>query len=220
MSDRRRPAAGVRIMLVDDHPMVRRGVQALLEMDGVFRVCAEAEDCASALELAAEARPDVVVLDLSLPDGSGLDLILALKTELPDTEIVVFTLLETELAFGCALRAGARGYVFKSDPAERLVEAVRAAAVRQSRFSPAVSDRLLETFLQAPSTNIGDLLTTRERQVVRLIAQGYRNKYVGSYLGISLKTVEAHRNSAMRKVGAHSTADLTRYAARNQLIEL
>jgi DNA-binding NarL/FixJ family response regulator len=214
------PRRRVRLMLVDDHEVVRQGVRALIESVPDWTLCAEASGSEQALKAAAEARPDIIVLDVSMPNVSGLDLILQMKKILPKVEILVLTMHDSERIVAQALRAGARGYLLKSDTGDKLIEAVAALARRQTYFSASVSETLLQVYLNSNTTEEHEQLTPRERQIVKLVAEGNSNKRIALILKVSVKTVETHRSAAMRKIGAKSSADLALYAARNELVQL
>ena len=212
-----------RILLADDHDVVRRGLRGLLEAQFGWEVCAEARTGREAIALAARTRPDVAVLDLAMPDLNGLEATRRIRRERPETEILVFTMHESDQLVREALAAGARGYLLKSDAAERLVDAVAALAQHRPFFTAKVSETLLESFLARQDA--GDdgasagALTTREREIVQLLAEGWGNKEVATALAISVKTVETHRAAIMRKLGLHSMAELVRYAVRNRFVE-
>jgi len=214
------PRRRVRLMLVDDHEVVRQGVRSLIETVPDWTLCAEASGGEEALKAAAEAKPDIVVLDVSMPNVSGLDLILQLKEILPKVEILVLTMHDSERIVAQALKAGSRGYLLKSDSADKLIEAIAALSRRQTYFSASVSETLLQAYLNSNSTADHEQLTPRERQIVKLVAEGNSNKRIAMILKVSIKTVETHRSAAMRKIGAKSSADLALYAARNELVQL
>jgi len=206
-------------MIVDDHDALRRGIRALIETQSNFTVVAEAASGRAALEEARRTVPDIAIIDFSLPELNGLDLTLALKRELPRLEILIYTMHARDDIITGILKAGARGYVMKSDSEDHLIAALDALSVRRPYFSGAVSEALLEQFLQSNrNINVG-VLTHREREVVQLIAEGKINKQIAGTLEISIKTVETHRASAMRKLNLKTTAYLVRYAVRNSLIE-
>jgi DNA-binding NarL/FixJ family response regulator len=207
-------------MLVDDHEVVRKGVRSLIEHMFDWTLCGEAAEGAAALDLARAVRPDIVVLDISLPKMSGLDVIIELRKILPDVEILVLTMHDSERIVAQALKAGARGYVLKTETGERLLDALTALSRHQTFFSSSVSETLLEAYLGSCGEEQHDHLTSRERQIVKLVAEGYSNKRIALTLKVSTKTVETHRAAAMRKVGARSSADLALYAARNELVQL
>lgn len=210
----------VTILIVDDHGAIRRGVRAILEAREDFAVVAEAATGAEALDLAAQHQPDVAVIDYSLPAMNGSQLTRRIREASPRTEVLVYTMHESDALVRDVLGAGARGYLLKSDAEPQLVSAVEALARHQPYFTGRVSQALLAHYLAHPGEGSElDTLTCREREVVQLIAEGHSNKQVGEKLAISLKTVEAHRGSAMHKLGLTSTAALVRYAVRNKLVE-
>jgi DNA-binding NarL/FixJ family response regulator len=209
-----------RLMLVDDHDIVRKGIRALIETRSEWTLVAEAADGMEALKIAREVQPDIMVLDISMPNVSGLDLIILLKRVLPKTEILVLTMHESERVMAQALKAGARGYLLKTESGERLIEALTALSRHQTYFSPTVSETLLKSYLTSGATEEFEQLTSRERQIVKLVAEGNSNKRIALILNVSIKTVETHRSSAMRKIGANSSADLALYAARNELVQV
>lgn len=214
------PKKPKRVMVVDDHFVVRRGVIALIQDDPNWIVCAEAENGVDALKIAKEAMPDVVILDMSMPLLSGIDVTIELKKILPDVEILVLTMQEGEQFIADALKAGARGYLLKSETENKLTHALNALARHQPYFSSPVAETLLQKYLIQNVAHAPNQLTPRERQIVKLVAEGNSNKRIASLLNLSIKTVETHRSSAMRKIGAKSSADLAVYAARNGLISL
>jgi DNA-binding NarL/FixJ family response regulator len=213
----------IRILLADDHDVVRRGLRGLLEAQTGWQVVAEARTGREAVDLAEQLRPDVAVLDLSMPELNGLEATRRIRKALPGTEVLVFTMHQTEQLMREALLAGARGYLLKSDAAERLVAAVAALAGHRPYFSAQVSEVLLDAFVRSTASSgegaSSDALTAREREIVQLLAEGRGNKEVADALAISVKTVETHRAAIMRKLGIGSLAALVRYAIRNQLIE-
>lgn len=208
-----------RILIVDDHDALRRGIRALVETRSNFAVVAEAASGHAAMKAALKTNPDIAIIDYSLPGLNGLDLTLALKRELPRMEILIYTMHARDEIITGILKAGARGYVMKSDSEDHLLAALDALAVRRPYFSGAISEALLEQFLQTNRHLTVGVLTHREREVVQLIAEGNINKQIANALDISVKTVETHRASAMHKLKLRTTADLVRYAIRNSLIE-
>lgn len=210
----------LRVMLVDDHEVVRQGVRALIESVPDWTLCGEAAGGEEALSAAPELKPDVIVLDVSMPRISGLDLILQLKRLLPRVKILVLTMHDSERIVAQALRAGARGYLLKSGSGDKLIDAITALSRHQTYFSAAVSETLLQSYLKSNGSEDHEQLTPRERQIVKLVAEGNSNKRIAQILKVSIKTVETHRSAAMRKIGAKSSADLAIYAARNELVQL
>jgi DNA-binding NarL/FixJ family response regulator len=207
-----------RVLLADDHQAIRRGVRALLEGKPGIEVVGEAPNGRLALEQARLLQPDIAVIDYSLPELNGLDLTTALKREVPRIEVLVYTMHDREDLVLDVLRAGARGYVLKSDSEEELLAAVNALSLHRPYFSGAISETLLDRFIEAAPTAQATL-THREREVVQLIAEGNINKEIGRILNISVKTVETHRASAMHKLKLRTTAELVRYAVRNAIVE-
>ncbi|MCX8474654.1 MAG: response regulator transcription factor [Sphingomonas sp.] len=207
-----------RVLIADDHDVVRRGVRMLLETRPNLHIVAEASNGRMALEEARSTQPDIAVIDYSLPELNGLDLTAALKRENPRMEVLVYTMHEREDLVLEVLRAGARGYVLKSDTEKHLLAAIDALSIHRPYFSGVISETLLERFLDS-SPHAQATLTHREREVVQLIAEGKINKEVGYILNISVKTVETHRASAMHKLKLRTTAELVRFAVRNNIIE-
>ncbi len=209
-----------RILIADDHQAMRQGVRTLLESHPAFQVIAEAADGREALDLAVETKPDIAILDYSLPLMNGLELTRAIKHALPRTEILIYTMHDREQILIDVLRAGARGYVLKSDSGTHLVAAVRALSNRKPYFSGAISETLLEHFIESDHDfDKGITLTAREREIVQLIAEGKLNKQIAHILDISVKTVETHRAAAMHKLKIRTTAELVLYAVRNNIVE-
>jgi DNA-binding NarL/FixJ family response regulator len=205
------------VLIVDDHPVVRRGVRALVEGSPGLEVVGEAGNGFDAIEAAAATVPDIVVMDLSMPHLGGLETIAELRRQLPEVEVLIFSLHQSEHFLEQATGAGARGYVCKAE-SDHLVPALEAVARREAYFSPSVGERLVgqsdeEAWDRRP-------LTLRERQVVKFVAEGFSNKEIARKLNISVKTAETHRSAAMRKTGTNSATGLTLYAARNGLVEL
>jgi DNA-binding NarL/FixJ family response regulator len=217
MIAQRRNGPEHRVMIVDDHEMVRRGIRSIIESLPGFMLCAETASGSEAGSLAAQAMPDIVVLDLGLPDGSGINLIRALKVVSATVQILVLTVSDSERAMAEAIEAGARGYVLKSEAGKQLAEALLALSRHRPYLSPGVSERLFGPRLFR-SRLLPRPLTIREREIVRLVASGATNRGIAAMLDISIKTVESHRNAAMHKIGAKSAADVVRYALRNHMI--
>jgi DNA-binding NarL/FixJ family response regulator len=209
-----------RVMLADDHAVVRRGLRTLIEGVPGWEVCAEAADGNETVKLAAETKPDVLIMDLSMPGLGGVDATIQIRKILPQIEVLILTMHEIDRLAGQALRAGARGYLLKGESEDKLMEALDALSRHQPYFSPSVSETLLQGYLHSEPTHDLKQLTPRERQIVKLVAEGKSNKVIASVLNLSIKTVETHRSAAMHKVGAKSAADLTLYAARNDLVQL
>ena len=207
-----------RILIADDHDVVRSGLRAILSDQPGWEVVAEAEDGKQAVELAAATQPDVAILDHQLPLMNGVDATRQIRAFQPRTEVLIFTMHGSEPLIRELLEAGARGYLLKSDARRFLISAVETLARHQPFFTGRVSEALLAAYLGRGAAP-GDGLSSRERGVVQLIAEGRTNKEVAQLLGINLKTVETHRGAAMRKINAHTAADLVRYAIRNKMVE-
>lgn len=208
-----------RIMIVDDHDAVRRGLRSLIETRPNYQVVAEAPTGRAALAMAKELEPDIAILDYSLPELNGLDLSHQLKRAYPRLEILIYTMHDQEEVIIEVLRAGVRGFVLKSDTERHLIAALDALSIHRPYFSGAVSETLLDKFLESKPRPSASSLTHREREIVQLIAEGRINKEIAQLLNISVKTVETHRASAMHKLRLRTTADLVRYAIRNSIIQ-
>ena len=209
----------MRIMIVDDHELIRRGVRNLIETKPCFEVVGEAGDGFEAVEVAARTRPDIAIVDYSLPQRNGLALSEILKKMHPKIEILLFTLCDREELVADLLHAGVRGFVLKSEAEHHLLDALDSLAVRRPYLSSAVSETLIRQALDNKPSSHGSSLTAREREIIQLIAEGRINKQIAYSLDISIKTVESHRASAMRKLSLGTTADLVRYAIRNQIVQ-
>jgi DNA-binding NarL/FixJ family response regulator len=212
----------VRIIIADDHEVVRHGLKQLLESQPGWEVCGEARDGRAAVELAGRLMPDVAVLDISMPELNGLEATRKIRAVSPGTEVLVFTMHEAEDLVREVFAAGARGYLLKSDAARSIVAAVEAVVAHQPFFTSKVSAMVLDAFLRERAAAEGcaaeGALTPREREVVQLLAEGRQNKEIARRLGVAVKTVETHRAAVMRKIGADSVADVVRYAVRNRIV--
>lgn len=214
----------VRVLLADDHDIIREGLRRLLEDQPHFQVCGEAANGRDAVNLCRELTPEVAVLDISMPELNGLEATRQIRKVSPATEILVFTMHQSEQLVRDMLTAGARGYLLKSDAARNIVEAINSLAAHRPYFNMRVSETILAGYLQAiaaqtmPKRN-GDPLTARESEILQLLAEGRSNKEVARRLSIGVKTVEAHRAAIMRKIGANSIVDVVRYAVRNQIVQ-
>ncbi len=221
MPDAPRP---VRIVIADDHEMVRRGLAATLSDTGRWTVVAQADNGRDAAQLVETHQPDVVVLDLSMPELNGLDATRLILDAHPETRILILTAHESEQLVREVLSAGARGYVLKSDAGRTLVRAVEALLEGQTFFTSKVARLVLEGYLRGSpdgsASQPAHFLSARERQIVQLLAEGASNKDVARALGISVKTAETHRGNIMRKMQFESLSDLVRYAVRNKIIEV
>ena len=208
------PAAAVRIVLADDHTVVRSGLRMLLDSESDFEVVAEASDVEGAARYVRGHHPDVLVLDLNMPGGSSLDAIPQIRSESPDTQIVVLTMQQEPAFARQALSAGALGYVLKEAADEELVEAVRLAAGGESYLNPRLGARIAAE----PPPGPPDDLSEREVDVLRLIALGHTNAEIAEQLFLSVRTVETHRSHIQQKLGLSSRAELVGYALERGLI--
>jgi DNA-binding NarL/FixJ family response regulator len=208
-----------RILIADDHEVVRSGLRAVLERQAGFEVVGEAENGQEAVKTAVLTKPDVVVLDYAMPVQNGVEATREIRAKCPRTEVLIFTMHDNEDVVQDVLSAGARGYLLKADANNHLIAAVQALGRHEAYISGKISANLLDALLTRRHGGHRDVLTPRERAVVQLIAEGQTNKGVCAKLGVSLKTVESHRASAMRKLGLHTTADLVRYAVRNRMVQ-
>jgi len=206
----------IRVLLVDDHASIRRGLRGLIDAKPRYTIVGEASNGMEALEIARDTNPDIVILDYWLSRQDGLALTRRLKEEFPRLEIVLFTLFDLESMVLEALEAGIRGMVLKSEREEHLLAAMDAVSLRRQYLSPALAE--VCHYSGSGNGHGTSGLTKREREVVQLIAEGHIQKRIGQQLGISVKTVETHRTKALNKLGLSTTADLVRYAARNGLI--
>lgn len=212
----------LRILIADDHEVVRGGVRVLLEAQPGWEVCAEAANGRDAVAAAQRERPDIAVLDIGMPELNGLDAARQIRHALPQCEILIFTLHESEQVVREVLNVGARGYILKSDAGRDLVAAVDSLRRHKPFFAASVADIVLQGSPQGGSAPAGQLptrLTPRQREIVQLLAEGKSNKEVASRLGISVKTAETHRNNIMRALDFHSMSELVRYAIREKLIQ-
>lgn len=214
-----RNRAVTRILIADDHDVVRAGLRSVLEQRAGWQIVAEAADGREAVDKAVATKPDVAVVDYSLPLMNGVDVTRQIRMRVPRLEVLMFTVHDSEALIAEALQAGARAFLLKSEAQNHLISAVQALAGHKPFFTGAFSERLLETFLAAQTNASGPMLSARERMVVKLIAEGHSNKAMSSILSLSVKTIESHRAAAMRKLNLTSTAALVRYAIRNNLVE-
>lgn len=211
------------IVLADDHRIVRQGLRVLLTAEADFRVIGEADDGREALEVVKRLNPDVLVLDLMMPGLNGLEVARQLHKQLPKVGIVVLSMHDDEGFVLEALANGVSAYVLKDSNSSDLVLAVREVAAGRRYLSPPLSDRAIETYQQMAKIGTMDkheTLTTREREVLQLSAEGHTNSEIAARLGISPRTAETHRSKFMHKLGLHSQADLIRYALRRGIIPM
>jgi DNA-binding NarL/FixJ family response regulator len=209
----------MRILIADDHEVVRRGVRVLLEANPGWEVVGEAENGRDAVELARKTQPEVAIMDVGMPGLNGFDATRQVCEASPRTAVLILTMHESEQVMREVLAAGASGYVLKSDAGRDLVSAVEALAQHKTFFSSSVADEMLRKLQHAPDDREASALTHREREVVQLLTEGKGNKEVAGVLGISVRTVETHRANIMRKLGCRSLSDLVHYAIRNNLTQ-
>lgn len=207
----------VRLLIADDHDVVRSGLRSILEERQGWSVVAEAADGKQAIAKSISEKPDIAILDYSLPLINGIEATRQIRTRAPTVEVLIFTMHDNDTLLRDLLRAGARGYLLKSDAERHLFAAVEALSAHKTFFTDKASEALLDTFLRARPKD--DVLTHRERGIVQLVAEGLSNKEIASVLNISIKTVETHRAAVMRKLSLTSLAALVRYAVRNRLVE-
>jgi DNA-binding NarL/FixJ family response regulator len=215
----------IRVLLADDHTIVRQGVRLCLEAMGDIEVVAEAEDGQAAVQLASQLRPDVAVMDLTMPRMNGVEAIRQIKRDVADVEVVVLSVHDSEAYVVQALRAGAAGYVLKRNAATELAEAIRAAHDGQAYLHPSIARRVIDDYLsriRATEDTVSEpheRLTPREREVLQLAAEGHSTRAIAGLLCLSTKTVEHHRASLLTKLGLHGQTELVKYAIRVGLVE-
>lgn len=213
----------LRILIADDHEVARKGIRALLEDHVGWEVCAEAKDGREAVELAGKLSPDVLLLDIGMPNLNGLDAARQILATTPDARILILTVHDSEQTVREVLAVGARGFLLKSDAGRELVAAVEALQNRRTFFTSRVAQMMLDGYLR-PQEEISSMpqcvLTPREREVIQLVAEGKSTKEVARALSLSVKTAETHRTNLMRKLDLHSVAALTLYAVRNGIVQI
>ena len=211
--------SNIRVLLADDHAVVREGLRALLTSQPDMQVIGEAPDGPSAVSMTAELDPDVVVVDVSMPGLNGAQVTTQLRAARPDRKVVVLTVHEDKGYLRLLLEAGAAGYVLKRAAAAELVQAIRAVAEGGTYLDPVLAGSVVDNFVRpAPDTPEVEL-SEREAEVVRLIALGYSNKEIAAQLKLSVKTVETYKTRSMEKLHIHSRVDIVRYAARRGWLE-
>jgi len=209
-----------RILIADDHEIVRSGLRAIIESHGNWVVAGEAVDGEQTVALALETKPDVAIVDFSMPIMNGLEVSRRIRPLHPRTEVLILTMHENEEILTEALLVGVRGFLFKSDAKKHLISAIEELLAHRPYFTSALLEKLLQDYQHNKQNKSKMLLTFREQNVVQLIAEGQTNKSISAILKLSVKTVETHRASAMRKLGMSSTAELVRYAIRKKLVAL
>jgi len=213
----------LRILIADDHEVARKGIRSLLETHAGWEVCSEAKDGREAVACADKFKPDVLLLDVGMPNLNGLDAARQILAMTPGARILILTIHDTEQAVREVLAAGARGFLLKFDSGRDLVAAVEALQYGRTYFTSKVAQMMLDGYLRPhceSETSSHRVLTPREREVIQLVAEGRTTKEVATALSFSVKTAETHRTNLMRKLDLHSTADLTLYAVRNGIVQL
>ena len=215
----------LRILIADDHGLVRRGARALLQAQQGWRVVGEAANGREAVEKAKEMKPDVAVVDISMPELDGVEVARQILEAVPDAKVLVLTMHESDQMVQRALGAGAHGYILKSDLTDSLPKAVKAIAEGKRFLTPRVSEIVLDGFLETRGRNrqgerTASRTTPREVEIIRLLAEGKSNKEIAALLGITVRTIETHRSKIMLKLGLHSLAELIHYAMRHKIVSM
>jgi DNA-binding NarL/FixJ family response regulator len=213
----------LRIIVADDHEVVRQGIRAVLQSQPGWEVCGEAGNGREAVDMTSELMPDIVVLDVAMPEVSGLTAVREILQNRPETKVLMLTMHESEQVIREVLEAGAHGYLLKSDAGKDLVTAITALHRNKRFFTSKVAEMVLENVTRnklRPEVAVKDVLTAREREVVTLLAEGKSTREVAEVLGLSVKTAETHRSNVMRKLDMHSVSELVLYAVRNNLVHL
>jgi len=213
----------LRILLADDHKVVRQGTRALLSTVPEWEIVGEADNGRDAVSLTSELKPDIVILDIGMPELNGLDATRQIKKKLAETEVLIFTGQETEELVHDVFDSGARSYIMKTDAADHLIDALKALSEHKHFFTSRISEIVFARYIQGKKTVEGapekSRITGREREIVQLLAEGKSSKEIATILGISVRTVETHRAAIMKKLGLKSFSELIRYAVRNKIIE-
>ncbi len=213
----------IRVLLADDHNIVREGLRSLLEKDPEIEVVAMADNGRTAVQLARDLRPDVAVLDIAMPEMNGIEATRRIFRDDPQIKVLALSMHSARRFVTEALSAGAKGYLLKDCAAEELVRAIRTVAGNETYLSPKVAGLIVKDYLKhSPEATLSDnsSLTNREREILQLIAEGASTKEIAFKIGVSIKTVETHRQQIMKKLNLHSVAELTRYAIREGLTPL
>ena len=214
---------GIRVVIAEDHKILREGLKSLLSESDAIQIVAEAQDGIEAIHCVEKCKPDLLLLDLSMPRMGGISVIKDIKSRFPETKILALTIHESEDYILEAFRAGANGYCLKDSSHKELVNAIDSVLSGKTYLSPGVSERVLEGYLEDRRTlktqSSWDMITQREKEVLKLVGEGYKNKEIADYLCVSVKTVEKHRTSLMKKLDLHSTSRITAYAIEHGLVE-
>ena len=211
-----------RVLIADDHPLIRSGLRALLARERDFEVVGEAADGYQALELVEQLKPDVVMLDVSMPRLNGIDVAQKISEKIPSTRVIIVSIHSDEGYVLRALKAGAKGYLLKASPEDDILNAVRAVAAGQAFLSPEISRLLVEEYVREMRfrgvEDSYDLLSIREKEILQLLASGSTNRQVAELIHVSLATVETHRTNIFQKLGIHSLPELILYAVRKGVL--
>lgn len=207
----------IRILLADDHAILRKGVRMMIDSEPDLEVVGEAKTGREAIEEARNLKPDIVLMDVSMPELNGIEGTRRICEELSQTKVIGLSMHRDSVYVREILRAGARGYLLKDSEDDDLIRAIRAVARGEAFLSPAVSDAVLSDYRKHVSNPV-DLLTSREREVLTMIAEGKTNKEIANALNLSVYTIESHRGSVMEKLNLHNTGDIVRFALRNGLM--
>jgi DNA-binding NarL/FixJ family response regulator len=213
----------IRILLADDHQITRSGLRALLEQQPNMTVAGEAENGRLAVRMAADLKPDVIVMDINMPELNGIEASRQIKSELPDIKIIALSMHSDKRYVAGMLKAGVSGYLLKNCAFDELVAAINSVVRNQSYLSPAIADTVMKDYasiLEGADQSTASLLSSREREVLQLIAEGMSTRDIGERIHVSVKTVETHRQQIMRKLNAKSVAELTKIAVREGLTSL
>ncbi len=213
----------IKVLLAEDHTIVRKGLRALLDQEVDIEVVDEAEDGREAVQKVEQLQPDIVLMDISMPSMNGLEATRQIKKRFPEVKVIILTVHTNEEYIFEILQAGASGYLIKKAAPKELISAIQAVYKGNSFLSPVISKKVVDKLIQKGKLKKGmrsfDLLTDREREILQLIAEGHSNREISELLYISLKTVETHRLHLMQKLDLHTTADLTRYAINKGIID-
>ena len=216
----------LRLLVADDHAVVRKGLCAILQKQPDWVIAGEASDGRQAVELAEKVRPDVAVIDVTMPVLNGIEATRYIVKKLPHVKVLVLTMHDSEEVMREVIEAGAHGYLLKSDAGTDIVHAIRSLGSNKTFFTSKADQMLLDGYLHdgpkpegGRNGSVKQVLTNRQREILQLLAEGKSSKEVAAHLGLSVKTVETHRVNIMRRLDCHSVTDLVRYAVRNQIIE-
>jgi two-component system response regulator NreC len=216
-------ASAIHILLVDDHTLFREGIRALLESESRLKVVAEASDGRAAVAAARELKPDIILMDIAMPLLNGLEATAQIVQNMPEAKVIILSMYDYESYIRQALAAGASGFILKDAAAKELIDAIFAVNRGEAVLSPAITRLVIEDYLrwgEIRPVETSNGLTTREREVLQLIAEGYTNKEIAEILTIANKTVQAHRANLMEKLDLHSKGELIKYAIRKKIIEI